>query len=274
LISDEAELLWDFERLIDKTCAGLTHGTRLVLVMDEVEELAAFSGIFGFLKSISQSFDGLVLVFASYEALSQIATQGPPSFFTMFKEIRLGGMESDAEVLKLLQIRAQRELRDLSGGGEGKEAEEAAAGGASLALGEGVLERLRRVTGFNPFYLQEVYSYVLAVLREEERSEMQERDCEEAEEALHRDIFMRTHLRGLWDRMEDSVRRVLWSIAGAHEAERTRKGIEEFLIEAKIDPEAIASALDRALQLGLIIHEGAHYSFSSGIVERWCRENG
>lgn len=264
---DDSDLFVAFEGLLENTCDNLPEESRLVLVMDEVEELVKFKGFLGFLKALSQDLDPLVLAFASYDALSEVAREEAPNFFTIFKEVRLTGIESVAEVQRLLEIRARRDLPQAQRVGQGAEE------GGTATFGVGAVEQLRRTTGFNPFYVQEMYSQVLGILREEERTVVEREDCERAEEVLLRDQFIRSHLRDRWEWSGEEVGTILSVLADDKLAEKSREHIQEFLRNAKVVLKGVGDLLDRAVQVGLIVQHGDRYIFSSGIVESWVREN-
>ena len=232
------------------------HVKSFVIMIDEIELLKEFNdgGLFSFLISIIEERDYGVFGVAGHDVLLNITKDESSPFFNMLENIQLKGISEDG---------ARKLIHD-------------PVADYGVTHDEQSVERILKLTGRNPYYIQVICGeFLIQILNQERRYNVTFDDVEKAKSQFFEQgnkVGIQT-LDKMWKKANINQQLIL-SIIAEHSGYCTNHDIDGYLDNADDDLRAeINQNLQRLSELGLLYNEGVRYFLPSELFQIWIKEN-
>ena len=227
-----------------------------VIMIDEIELLKEFNdgSLFSFLRPIIEQKDYFVFVVAGHDVLLNITKDESSPFFNMFKNIQLKGISEDG---------AKKLIHD-------------PVAHYGVTHDEQSVERILKLTGRNPYYIQVICGdFLIRILNQARRYNVTFDDVEKAKSQFFESKTEVWHtLKAMWEKAKNINQQLILSIIAEHSGYCTKHDIDGYLDNADDDLRAeINQNLQRLSELGLLYNEGERYFIPSELFQIWIKVN-
>jgi len=248
-------ILNSYESCLKRLREKNVHVKSFVMMIDEIELLKEFNGggLFPFLRSIIEERDYVVFVVAGHDVLLNITKDESSPFFNMFKNIQLKGISEDG---------AKKLIHD-------------PVAHYGVTHDEQSVERILKLTGRNPYYIQVICGdFLIRILNQARRYNVTFDDVEKAKSQFFESKTEVWHtLKAMWKKANINQQLIL-SIIAEHSGCCTKHDIDGYLDNADDDLRAeINQNLQRLSELGLLYNERERYFLPSELFQIWIKEN-
>ena len=249
-------ILNSYESCLKRLREKNVHVKSFVMMIDEIELLKEFNGggLFPFLRSIIEERDYVVFVVAGHDVLLNITKDESSPFFNMFKNIQLKGISEDG---------AKKLIHD-------------PVAHYGVTHDEQSVERILKLTGRNPYYIQVICGdFLIRILNQARRYNVTFDDVEKAKSQFFESKTEVWHtLKAMWEKAKNINQQLILSIIAEHSGYCTKHDIDGYLDNADDDLRAeINQNLQRLSELGLLYNERERYFLPSELFQIWIKEN-
>jgi hypothetical protein len=250
-------ILNSYESCLKRLREKNVHVKSFVIMIDEIELLKEFNGggLFSFLRSIIEERDYVVFVVAGHDVLLNITKDESSPFFNMFKNIQLKGISEDG---------AKKLIHD-------------PVADYGVTHDEQSVERILKLTGRNPYYIQVICGeFLIRILNQKRRYNVTFDDVEKAKSQFFEPgikVWLQT-LEAMWKKANNINQQLILSIIAEHSGCCTKHDVDSYLDNAVDDLRGeINQNLRRLSELGLLYNEGERYFIPSELFQIWIKVN-
>jgi hypothetical protein len=234
---------------------------RLVWLIDEIETLRGFEGteLFTFLRPLAQSDPDFRMVVAGYDVLYTLSSRSEWSpFFNAFRHIRLEGLN---------RVAARQLIDD-------------ALTTMKVTLDPHLYEPILRWTGQKPFYLKWILSEMAAALNQQKTDRHVNGNILQAAQSLFlKQSELVQHFAYPWNKHVTTRQQTVLSLIAPQPGSYDWPTILDDLKEKELiegdrrASQRLIEDLTRLQQLGFLYERVGDYTFTSGCLQDWIKEN-